>query len=138
MSYFHVFKSSLSVNIIRTIFVINFIQNVTKSSFINNYFYSLLLIFLLILSFQLIFHYHMNGPGFSETLNNPNPGELRVVMRLPSRAITIWQHSADEGDKWNLANVYIGEFDLKLSELKTLKICRYKEIILMIKYFIIT
>ena len=51
----------------------------------------------------------MNGPGFTETLSNPNPGELRLVMRLPSRSITIWQHSQDEGDKWNLGNVYIGK-----------------------------
>ena len=60
---------------------------------------------------QLIFHFYMNGPGFTETLSNPNPGELRLVMRLPSRSVTIWQHSQDEGNKWNLGNVYIGKIN---------------------------
>ena len=50
----------------------------------------------------------MNGNGFTETLNNPNPGELRLVMRLAARSFTIWQHSFNEGDEWKLANVYIG------------------------------
>ena len=60
---------------------------------------------------QLVFYYHMYGSGFTETLDNPNPGKLQLQMRLSSRTITIWVQSADMGSEWQLANVYIGKFN---------------------------
>ena len=50
----------------------------------------------------------MYGSGFTETLDNPNPGKLSVVLRLSDRAITIWEHSADEGIEWQRATAVIG------------------------------
>jgi len=51
----------------------------------------------------------MYGSGFTETLSNPNPGELRMLIKLPTRSFTIWHRSHDDGDEWVEANVYIGE-----------------------------
>ena len=56
----------------------------------------------------MIFYYHMYGSGFTETLDNPSPGKLQLQMRLSTRTITIWEQSADMGNEWQLANVYIG------------------------------
>ena len=51
----------------------------------------------------------MYGRGFTETLDNPNPGKLQLQLRHGASTITIWEHSADEGVEWQLANVYIGK-----------------------------
>ncbi|XP_078483553.1 MAM and LDL-receptor class A domain-containing protein 1 isoform X3 [Ciona intestinalis] len=59
-------------------------------------------------SCQLRFYYHMYGNGFTESLRNPNPGELRLVMRRYTRIFVIWMHSFDEGNLWIEGNVYIG------------------------------
>ena len=58
---------------------------------------------------QVQFYYHMYGAGFTATSDNPRAGQLKLVLRTLTRTITIWSMSMDMGNKWNVANVYIGE-----------------------------
>lgn len=41
------------------------------------------------------FFFHMFGEGFRPSSGNPESGELRLVLRLPSTKITLWSFSLD-------------------------------------------